>query len=209
MKDSYHRDEASWMADLAAGEPAARSRFYDEYQRDVLGWCRRLGGGIVEPQDAAQDVFIVAFGRLDSFRGESSLRTWMFGITRRVLANNRRKARMRRWRETLMGSKASLTPDRGPGPLAETIRSEKVRQVHKCLDTLSDKHREVLVLCSLEGRSGQEASEILGVPEATVYSRLHYARAAFRKVARRNGLATGLGRGNETSKQGDQPGGRI
>jgi RNA polymerase sigma-70 factor (ECF subfamily) len=188
MTEGFAPDDPAWLGKLADGDPVARGQFYDLFQRDVLGWCRRLGGISVDAEDAAHDVFMVALGRLESFRGESALRTWLFGITRRVLANQRRKAKVRWLRETLLGDRSDSTPDRGPGPLRKALRNEQVRRVHLCLDALSAKHREVLVICALEGRSGQDAAELLGIPEATVYSRLHYARAAFKKMARRQGL---------------------
>ncbi len=181
-------DEKAWARALAAGDEAARARLYDTYIADVLGWCRRLGGFGVDPEDAAHDVFVVALDRVGSFRGDSTMRTWMFGVTRRVLANARRRAKTRRLREQLTGRRLAWAPDRGPGPARATLQHEREQQVHRCLDALSPKHREVLVLCSLEERSAREASELLGVPEATVYSRLHYARAAFRKAARRYDL---------------------
>jgi RNA polymerase sigma-70 factor, ECF subfamily len=181
-------DQMAWVRALAAGDDAARARLYDTFIADVLGWCRRLGGLGVDPEDAAHDVFVVAMARIGSFRGDSSMRTWMFGVTRRVLANARRRARTRRLREQLTGRRLAWAPDRGPGPASATLQREREQQVHRCLDALTSKHREVLVLCSLEERSAREASELLGVPEATVYSRLHYARAAFRKAASRQGL---------------------
>ncbi len=207
MAEGIAPDDPAWLRKLADGDPVARGQFYDLFQRDVLGWCRRMGGINVDAEDAAHDVFMVALGRLESFRGDSSLRTWLFGITRRVLANQRRKAKVRRLRETLLGDRSQTTPDRGPGPLGRALQNEQVRRVHRCLDALSAKHREVLVLCSLEGRSGQEAAELLGIPEATVYSRLHYARAAFRKAARRQGLVHGGNGDGEGTEQG-QTGGR-
>ncbi len=185
------RDEAGWARALVSGDPDATARFYEAFLGDVLGWCRRLGGGLLDPEDAAHDVFVVALARIDSFQGRSTMRTWMFGVTRRVLANHRRRARTRQLRERLTPRGVIWGKDPGPNPAQATEAAQRQRQVHRCLDSLSRKHREVLVLCSLEGRTGREAAELLGVPEATVYSRLHYARAAFRDAAKRFGLVPG------------------
>ena len=185
------RDEAGWARALASGDAEATARFYETFLNDVLGWCRRLGGGLLDPEDAAHDVFVVALARIESFQGRSSMRTWMFGVTRRVLANHRRRARTRQLRERLTPHGVLWGRDSGPNPAQATEARERQQQVHRCLDSLSRKHREVLVLCSLEGRTGHEAAELLGVPEATVYSRLHYARAAFRDAAHRFGLVSG------------------
>jgi RNA polymerase sigma-70 factor, ECF subfamily len=185
------RDEAGWARALASGDPEATARFYETFLGDVLGWCRRLGGGLLDPEDAAHDVFVVALGRIESFEARSTMRTWMFGVTRRVLANHRRRARTRQLRERLTPHGVLWGQAKGPDPAQATEAAQQQRRVHRCLDSLSPKHREVLVLCSLEGRTGREAAELLGIPEATVYSRLHYARAAFRDSARRFGLVPG------------------
>ena len=99
-------DEARLVAQLCRGEPEARSQFYRRYHRDVLGWCRRLGCGLVDLEDAAQDVFERALDRVGTFRGDSTLGRWLFGMTRKVLANHRRKAQRRRLWEWLAGGHA-------------------------------------------------------------------------------------------------------
>ena len=185
------RDEAGWARALASGDPDATARFYETFLDDVLGWCRRLGGGLLDPEDAAHDVFVVALARIESFESRSTMRTWMFGVTRRVLANHRRRARTRQLRERLTPRGVLWGQAKGPDPAQATEAAQLQRRVHRCLGSLSRKHREVLVLCSLEGRTGREVAELLGVPEATVYSRLHYARSAFRDAARRFGLVPG------------------
>jgi len=194
-------DEAAWRRALGRGDADAVARLYDTYLDDILGWCRRLGGGLLDPEDAAHDVFVVALARIGSFEGRSSLRTWLFGVTRRVLANHRRRVRVRQFRERLSYSGRLMARDRGPSPAENASLSERRMLVHRCLDSLSRKHREVLVLCSLEGRTGREAAQLLGIPEATVCSRLHYARAAFGEVARRRGLvAPGEGDGGRRKR---------
>lgn len=181
-------DEAKLVADLCRGEPEARSRFYRLYHRDVLGWCRRLGCGLVDPEDAAQDVFVTALDRVGSFRAESTLGRWLFGLTRRVLANQRRKAQRRRLWEWLAGDRADREASPGRNPAQRLLDSEKLGLIHQCLASLTKRQREVIVLCAIEQRSGREAAELLGIPQATVYTRLHSARAAFDKRAGELGL---------------------
>ncbi len=178
-------DEAALIEDLLAGVPGARGRFYRCYARDVLGWCMRLGCGAVDPQDASQDVFIVALRKLRSFRGEA-LRPWLYGITRRVVANHRRgDRRKRRWFDLLRAEPHSTPP---PDPSREAEIAEERALVYRCLAKLSFEHREVLVLCELEGRTAGEAARWLGIPEGTVYSRLHHARRRFRQATAKAGV---------------------
>ncbi len=186
MESVPRTDEVDLCRRLAAGDRDARAALYERHLDDVLGWCVRLGSGRVDPEEAAHDVFVVALTKVGSFRGDSALRTWLFGVTRRVLANQRRRARTRRLWETLTG-RIDVHPE-GGDPLAGTLRSERQRLVIRCLESLSLKHREVVVLNLLEGRPAHEVAEILGVPEGTVYSRLHHARRSFRRAAGQIGL---------------------
>ncbi len=188
-------DEARLVVHLCRGEPEARSQFYRLYHRDVLGWCRRLGGGLIDPEDAAQEVFVKALDRIGSFRAESTLGRWLFGLTRRVLANHRRKVQRRRVWEWLAGDRTEqwISPDRDPAQML--LDSEKRALIHQCLASLTRRQREVIVLCLIEGRSGKEAAELLGIPQATVYTRLHNARGAFERRAREVGLERPGGEG--------------
>lgn len=173
---------------LARGEPGAVDALYRAHARTVLGWVIRLGGPDLVPDEVAQDVFEVALGRSRTFRPDGRPEAWLFGITRRVVANARRRARWRRW-WGLDDRVASA--DAGPDELY--VRRRRVQEL---LDALDEVHREVLVLVELDGRSAVEAAEILGVPVGTVYSRLHHAR---RTLAGRHGAELAVLRGLELS----------
>lgn len=162
---------------LRAGEPWALEQFYRQHARKVLGWAIRLGGKRLDPEDIAQDVFAIAFRRMHTFRSESSVSTWLYGITRNVIQNARRRATVRRW--VGLDDVPEIEEEREPGPDALLDARRRRRVVQEALETMSPRYREVLVLCDLEGRSAPEAGEMLGVPAGTVYSRLHYARKSF------------------------------
>ncbi len=166
------------IASLQAGEPQALDRFYREHASQVLAWVIRLGGHRLDSEDTAHEVFMVALRRIGSFRGESALTTWLYGITRNVVNNARRKAALRRF----------VGMEDVPEPVAQTPGAdERVDQMRRrelvqvALQRLNARQREVLVLADLEGRSAPEVAEMIGVPVGTVYSRLHHARRAFSK----------------------------
>ena len=98
MKDpwAHHTQSRMDLEALRSGDPGAVDAFYRDYAPRVLGWAIRLGGPDLDPEDAAHEVFETAFKRLSGFRGDSKLSTWLFGVTRRSLANQRRKAALRR-----------------------------------------------------------------------------------------------------------------
>jgi RNA polymerase sigma-70 factor (ECF subfamily) len=176
---------------LKAGDPRAQRDFYRAFSRLVLDRVRRLGGASIDAEDVAHEVFIVAFKKLDDFRDDGHLGAWLFGITRRVVANARRRAAIRR----MIGlEQIAEPPDPGPRADEEVARMWRRRRVLDALDTLRDIHREVLVLCDFEDRTTAEAAEILEISVGTVYSRLHYGRKAFadalkKQVVSRSGLS--------------------
>lgn len=172
-------DEKELVEALQRGEPAALDAFYRAHARSVLAWSIRLGGPHIDAEDVAQDVFAVAFRRIGSFRGESRLSTWLFSITRNVVYNARRRAKLRR----MVALENVPEPvSSAPGADQQVERLQQRRQVQEALDQLNRQQREVLVLMDLESRTAPEVSEMLGIPPGTVYSRLHYARKAFSKV---------------------------
>jgi RNA polymerase sigma-70 factor (ECF subfamily) len=143
---------------------------YRAHVRMVLGWVIRLGGPDLVPEEVAQDVFEVVLARVHTFREGGRVEAWLWGITRRVVANARRRAKFRRFLG-LLDMRAPASPDPGPDELYS-----RRRRVQEMLSSLSEAQREAVVLVDLEGRSAVEAAEMLEVPVGTVYSRLHTAR---------------------------------
>jgi RNA polymerase sigma-70 factor (ECF subfamily) len=162
---------------LVRGDPSAVETFYREYAKTVLRWVIRLGGPGLDAEDVAHDVFTVALRKITSYRtAHGSPSAWLFGITRRVVANARRRARFRRF-VGLDSVQALEHP--GPGADVRLDQLKRRRLVQEVLDSLSDAHREVLVLVDLENRTAPEVAEMVGISVGTVYSRVHHARKQF------------------------------
>lgn len=175
---------------LKRGDRGAQGQFYEVYARLVLDRVRRLGGPSLDAEDVAHEVFIIAFRKLDTFREGGSLGAWLFGITRRVVANARRKAAIRR----MVGLEQIAEPS-DPGMRADEEVATRWRRamVLRALDRVKPVHREVIVLVDFEDRTTAEAAEILEVSVGTVYSRLHYGRKMFgmalkKEVAAKSGV---------------------
>jgi len=184
VKDSRPRDTDQSVA--GTNDSAAEiERFYREHAGRVLAWTIRLGGPAVDAEDLAQEVFAVALRRLPEFRGDSKASTWLFGITRRIVANARRKAALRR----LVGlGELPELPDERPGADEAVDRARRRRHVQLALEKLGTAHREAIALVDLEGLSAVEAADLLGVPVGTIYSRLHLGRRAFAHALQRQGV---------------------
>jgi len=122
-------------------------------------------------EELVQDTFIRAFNSLDSFRGESSLRTWLFTIERRLMLDRRRAER--RSRETVPVQDSDQVSEYGA--LDGLIAEEAQERVRKSLDALSPTQREVFTLRVQQGLSYKEIAEVVGSTEGA--TRVHYHNA--------------------------------
>ena len=147
---------------------------FSEHFRPLLAYALRR---VSEPDDAADvvaDTMLVAWRRLADVPADDDARLWLYGVCRRVLANQRRgRVRRERLGERLRQRLAEVTPDLSE----EVVVSDAVR---RALGQLGDDDRELIRLTSWEGLEPQEVAVVLGLPARTVRTRLHRARARLR-----------------------------
>jgi RNA polymerase sigma-70 factor (ECF subfamily) len=146
---------------------------------------RRLGVSEASLPDAVQEVLLVVHRRRADFGGQSSFRTWVFGIVMRVASVQRRTRR----RAQRLFSEDGVVTDRiactGAGPFEALARSEASLLVHRLLSEMPAELRDVFVLVDLEELTLGDAAEALGIPHSTCRSQLRSARRLFNtKVAR-------------------------
>jgi RNA polymerase sigma-70 factor (ECF subfamily) len=176
---------AAVQAVLPRPPPAESSSFealYDEYFDFVWRSARRLGVDDRSLDDAAQDVFIVVHRRLRDFEGRASIKSWLFGIARRVAHDHRRRAR-RKDRSSLPAD--GLADVTSPSPRDTVARVEAAQLLTAFLDTLDDDKRETFILAELEQMTVPEIAEAVDANVNTVYSRLRAARKAFEQTVSR------------------------
>jgi RNA polymerase sigma-70 factor (ECF subfamily) len=160
-----------------ADEIAAFERSFTDNYSDVARYCARRCAVPEDAQDAATETFAIAWRRRADRPAPPEDRLWLFGIARRVLANQARaEGRRRRLAERLHISAGSGVSDfvlaDGPGSA----------QVRAALDQLAPAHRELLLLFGWEGLSVAEIADVLGVSGPIVSRRLHRARERFAKI---------------------------
>ncbi len=122
-------------------------------------------------EELVQDTFVRAFASLDSFRGESSLRTWLFTIERRLMLDRRRAER--RSRETVPVEESDHVSEYGA--LDSLIAEEAQERVRLSLDALSPTQREVFTLRVQQGLSYREIAAVVDSTEGA--ARVHYHNA--------------------------------
>ena len=122
-------------------------------------------------EEVVQDTFVRAFGSIDSFRADSSLRTWLFTIERRLILDRRRAERRRRDDAGVDEADAATEFD----ALDEIVAEEAEARVRNAVERLSRLQREVFLLRVNEGLSYKEIAEVVGSTEGA--ARVHYHNA--------------------------------
>lgn len=138
----------------------------------------RLGVHPASLDDAAQEVFVVVYRNRDRYDPATPIRSWLYGIARRVGADVRRGGRRLDRKLRAMPAPVPLPAD----PIEAMRRREAEAIVESFLATLDEDTRMVFVLVEIEGMTAPEVEVALGVKLNTVYSRLRRARAAFARV---------------------------
>lgn len=146
----------------------------------VARWVARLGGPLIDVEDAVQEVFMIAQRRRPTLEGPARITTWLYRVTVKVVSHRRRKDRIRSW---LVGSAVEAASQRGAqagsSPIEDLEARERAALVYRVLDRLSEKQRAMIVLFEMEGLSGEEIATLYGARPSTVWVWLHRARAAF------------------------------
>jgi RNA polymerase sigma-70 factor (ECF subfamily) len=147
---------------------------YEEHADMIRTLLIRLIGSQAEAEDLTQEVFLVAWKRLDLLE-RIPARSWLCGVAIKLSVTARRKARLRKFfsLEKVENLVDELTPDRSFEQRQAHI------QVQELLSRMSEKKRTVFILFELHGMSGEEIAQALGCPIKTIWTRLFHARREF------------------------------
>jgi len=178
-------DDAQLIDAALAGESAAFGKLVTQYQDRLVHALRHLIGSAEDARDVAQDAFVQAFVKLETFRGSSAFYTWLYRIAFNMAMSHRRRQRPTASIDQMkdsMGSEPrdSKLMDGDESPDRHLIEQERIAQVQAALAQLSDQHRAVLVLREMDNQPYDAIAEILDLPVGTVRSRLHRARIEMR-----------------------------
>jgi RNA polymerase sigma-70 factor (ECF subfamily) len=172
-----------------AGDAAAFAEIVRLYERPVFRAALSALGSREEAEEAAQDAFVAAFNKLDSFRGDSSLKTWLVAIAWRKALTRRRKLRFRLL-HTATGfggddiNPAELAEDPREGAQTMMLATELRQRLAKLIQTLPRKLRDPLLLIASGQYTYEEAAVILNVPVGTAKWRVSEARRVLREKLR-------------------------
>ena len=183
--------EDQFLERLRRGEAAAYERLVAEQSGDVYALLFRLTNDPEEARDLTQETFLRAFQSINRFRGDSTLKTWIYRI-----AINQARNRWRWWRRRRRDATVSLdaTDEQRETPLAatlpnahslnpeqETLARERELQLRDALLDLRRSYREAVMLRDVEGFSYEEIAATLQISIGTVKSRISRGRLELRK----------------------------
>ena len=177
---------------LKEGEEAAFTEVFHLYKDLVYSLAGKLLADKAEAMDVTQEVFLTLFRRIGTFRGDSSLKTWLYRVAVNQAASRNRWWRRRFWsRTTSLGlgteSEGSLpfeVPFDGPSPSRECESSELRKRLVESLHALPFEQRVTITLREVEGLTYEEIAEITGVSIGTVKSRIARSRERLREQLR-------------------------
>ncbi len=165
------------VARARRGDDDAFRQLVERHERAVAAAVVGMLGAGDDADDVGQETFVHFHRALDRFRGDASVRTYLVRIAMNLSINalKQRTRRARRFLSFDVFTSSSPLPEPASEPVDAAGDGELRDVVRRALDTLSEKHRPVVVLRLMEGYSTRETAELLGVPEGTVLSRLSRA----------------------------------
>ena len=189
--------ETDLLEQLKAGESTAFDILINRYSGDLYSLLLRLTGNPEEARDLTQETFLRVVQSVKNFRGESSLKTWLFRIAINQARNRRRWWLARRQNVTfsLDGKQSdddalslhdTLTDDSRASPEDEALQREQSAKLHDALRGLAANFREAVILRDIEGLSYEEIAEALQTSVGTVKSRIARGREELRKRLKRS-----------------------
>lgn len=161
---------------IRAGDGTAFEALYRQHATRLYNLASRMSGAGSDADDLLQDIFLLAYRKLGSYRGESSLGTWLYRLAMNhcldVLRN--RQTRMSHVTDSMD------EPDAVPVAQAPALSAVSRIDLERAIETLPPACRAAFLLHDVEGFGHQEVADILGVSEGTSKSQVHKARLRIR-----------------------------
>ena len=189
-KKTIHTDEdIVYVVACQKGDTEAFGVLVERHQKKMLNIAYRMMGNYHEACDVTQEAFVSAYKSIKYFKAEASFSTWLYRIVINYSKNRLKQLRSIGQYENLsiddsgeIIMEGTLCPSssKDTNPSAEMEKREREIQVQKCISSLDEDHKDILVLRDIQGLSYGEIKDILKISEGTVKSRLSRARNALK-----------------------------
>ena len=157
---------------IAEGDQLAMRTLFGRHRVPLYRWLLRLVGDEALAEDLLSDVFLDVWRQAAAFEARSSVSTWLLAIARYKALSARRRPKDAELDEEIASSVADPADD----PEVALQKRTRADLLRRSLARLSPEHREVIDLVYFHGKSVKEVAEIVGIAEATVKTRMFYAR---------------------------------
>jgi RNA polymerase sigma-70 factor, ECF subfamily len=164
---------------IASGDQVAMRTLFARHRVPLYRWLLRIVREETLAEDLLSDVFLDVWRQAASYKGRASVSTWLLAIARHKALS----ARRRRVDAELDASIASTIADPGDDPEVALQKKNRGELLRNSLASLSPEHGEVIDLVYYHGKSVKEVADIVGVGEATVKTRMFYARKKLAELA--------------------------
>ena len=172
---------------IAGGDRLAMQVLYARHHVRVYRFVLRLVRNEAAAEDLISEVFLDVWRQANRFEGRSAVSTWLLSIARfKALSSLRRRSE-----EELDEEHAETIEDQGDDPEVAAQKRDKANIMRQCLTALSPEHREVIDLVYYHEKSVEEVAGIIGIPEATVKTRMFYARKRLAELLKAAGVDRG------------------
>jgi RNA polymerase sigma-70 factor, ECF subfamily len=175
------------IAKIAKGDRSAMEGLFARYRVRVFKFLLRMVRNEAIAEELNSDVFVDIWRQAGTFEGRAAVSTWIFSIARFKALN----ALQRRTEDELDEAKAETIEDNADDPETVLAKKDKAAVLRQCLAALSSEHREIVSLVYYQHKSVEEVSGIVGIPEATVKTRMFYARKKLSELLAERGIERG------------------
>jgi RNA polymerase sigma-70 factor (ECF subfamily) len=157
---------------IATGDRLAMRALFARHRVAVYRWLLRIAGNPASAEDLTSEVFLEVWRNAASFERRSSVSTWLLAIARYKALS----ALRRRGDEALDDQAPIEIPDGADDPEIALQKKDDAERMREALTALPSNHRQVIDLVYYHGKTVKEVGEVLGIPAATVKTRMFYAR---------------------------------
>ena len=180
--------EQNWVQQALAGEASAFSELVEAYQKPVYNLAYRMLGNSVEAEDAAQETFIRAYTRFETYDPARKFSSWMLSIASHYCIDVLRRRRVNLLSIDDLPPMVDLSMPRSAHPEQVVVEDQAADEVQQLLATLPPHYRVPVILRYWYDMSYREIAETMGVTESTIKTRLHRARSKLAENAQNTRL---------------------